>query len=674
MRGTSDILEGIPRTLLKSVAKHYTKVHKRQQQDGSEEGSGEEEEEDPEGGRGRGGSSGSSDSEGGRSDASDGSGCSSGEEGGRGRGRRRRARRSASHKRGKKEAPAPSDSEAEKPVPVAAAAAAAAELPVSPPPALAPVPESAAERRGGGGGGGSRGGSAGSGSRASSTGPRVPSTSLAAPGEARLALQLQSDAAGSGRSSSSTGPGAPAAVVISAVGFGGEGEGDEGRLDPSPPASALSSTKRLGSGTGKPAAGSDEAGGSGRQPLILALLQDDSSQSHGSFKLEGGSKPKAGKGRDSRSDSGSEEDPKLRLQLGRGGPRRQNAASAAQGGTPGGGILRRPSMQGQAFKLEAAGAAPAQKEKAGEKLMITAAEASGGDEEEGEKEKSKRHKKEKAERKEKKKEEDEKEKKKKKDAAAAAAGEGHGPDILTLLTRKYTVAFIVIAGIFIVNFVVCFVILGSGRNFAIEINLGGRRRSIARELAFYARELYINDDLFLPRFEVHERLVQKAALFKQVHQALKYGDPELRVYGANGRNKALDNVMYDAECLRIDASKCVDGRVNDMQLVGLFLLNGLDALVVGLLDLVIEIMQEAAPDLLLTGKEDPRTAAAFRRNYERLNSEKLTALMEIDDGDLDDGLAQAALAIIAESQASMAVVELMEASAGYLHIIICNNL
>eukprot|EP00741_Cyanophora_paradoxa_P016200 tig00000042_g15640.t1 len=247
-----------------------------------------------------------------------------------------------------------------------------------------------------------------------------------------------------------------------------------------------------------------------------------------------------------------------------------------------------------------------------------------------------------------------KEEEKKKNARKGDEGEKQGADILTKLTYKYTAAFFVIAGIFVVNFVVCFVILDAGKNYSYEINLAGRRRSIAREVAFYARELYINGAIFLPRDDIYARLVKKAALFKQIHQALKFGDPEFHVLGANGRNRHLAEIMYTPSCLRLNEAKCVEGRVADMQLVA----NGLDALVMGVLDLVVAIQQETAPDLLLTGKEDARYAQS---NNFAVQSSKLDLMMEVDDGDLDDGLNRAAAAFVAESLASMAVIEMMEA-------------
>eukprot|EP00741_Cyanophora_paradoxa_P017446 tig00020965_g16855.t1 len=302
-------------------------------------------------------------------------------------------------------------------------------------------------------------------------------------------------------------------------------------------------------------------------------------------------------------------------------PRRRSVEAGAAPAGAGQGILRKPSMD--------------------EKQMVEAvkgAEAEGkakGDKAEQEADEKKKKK--------------EEEKKKKKAAKAAAAGEreGHGPDVLDLLTRKYMLSFILIGGIFIANFLICFFILDAGKNFAFEINLAGRRRSIAREVAFYTRELYINDGIFLERDDIYFRLVKKVALFKEIHQGLKSGDPSLN---------ELDKVMYDApQCLRLAESKCTKDRVEDLELVD----NGLDALVMGVLDLVIAIMQETTPDLLLTGKEDP--SIVVKKNYFNINSKNLDLMMEIDDGDLDDGLNRAAAAFVTEAINSMSIIELIEA-------------
>eukprot|EP00741_Cyanophora_paradoxa_P019201 tig00000215_g18537.t1 len=288
------------------------------------------------------------------------------------------------------------------------------------------------------------------------------------------------------------------------------------------------------------------------------------------------------------------------------------------------------------------------------------AAAAEADAEESKKEAAAKAEKEAADRK---KEEEERKSKKKK--GKAEEGESRGPDVLDLLTRKYMLSFILIGGIFIANFLICYFILDAGKNFAFEINLAGRRRSIAREVAFYTRELYINDGIFLPRAEIFHRLVQKArapmftqlvALFKEIHQGLKSGDPAHNVYGADGRNKELDRIMYDApQCLRLAADKCNRDRVHDIELVD----NGLDALVMGVLDLVIAIMQETTPDLLLTGKEDE--SIVVHDNYFHINSNNLNLMMEIDDGDLDDGLNRAAAALVTEAINSMSIIELIEA-------------
>eukprot|EP00741_Cyanophora_paradoxa_P008287 tig00001284_g8016.t1 len=672
MRGVSDILSGIPRPLLKQVAKHYSKAHKRaQDEDGSDASASDGEEggksrrgsasssseaasgdEDSDGGRARSRSTrrlrlqrkkpaeeeaAGSDEEGGPDPKSDGD-----REGGAGEkkarkkhGGRKEKKRGASRRKQKKGKAAESDTGAtsvtESEAEVKAAAAAAA-VPVPPLPALKAGRRSRGGRRGawrrpdaGADAGplGSFTGSTGSrtgGSGAKAAHPKTPVSSVCprrpgppppprGPSGARrrqeelLALPDLMDApypeAGKGGKNGKAGGEERRAIVADLF--------PELRR----PSAALERRPSVASGGmlrgGRPREpGRHDAGaggGAGGEGLPAAL----------------------------RLAIGEEEDPKAALQL------PPKAAPPAEEGA-GKGKGRKKRGEGEDPEAEAAKSGKSEK-----KEKSSGSGSSSGDEAA-------------------------KKKKKEREKKKGEEGESRGPDILDMLTRKYTIAFVsmrrfcrtgarqrassqvIIGGIFIVNFIVCFVILDAGKGFAYEINLGGRRRSIAREVAFYARELYINDGIFLERQDIFERLQQKTELFKSIHQGLKFGDKEFQVTGANGRNKALDTIMYDSECLRLQQSKCTPDRVEDMQLV----VNGLDALVMGVVDIVTMIMQETAPDLLLTGKEDP--SIVRKNNYNNLNSKQLNLMMEIDEGDLDDGLNQAVGAIVTEAVASMAAL------------------
>eukprot|EP00741_Cyanophora_paradoxa_P022880 tig00021522_g22100.t1 len=654
MRGMSDILEGIPRPLLKQIAKHYSKAQKRDR-----EGDSEEEEEEEGGAKGANSSDSSREST--KSLGSDGA-----EDGGRqksarrskpsrrsrasGKGKEREEKEAASEssadekekkerRKGKRkekggsrkrgaakkyeveksagEASETTAAELEGPaeskrmsmsVDVVPAATAAAPAPAAARVSASSIEKSSAD------GAGSRGGSAGS-RRASR--PPSGSAAAAAAGPAVVGdLELE----------------APSSPEQGTLGVGGA---DTARSSEEP--EAVLAIPELGD--------ADEA--------LVRILQSIRPASADSYtdKLKANSKTgvasapaSASSGHGAGSWTPDEEDQRKErrdrsasIQLTH-KPRPTPLVRQGSNGGATGGILRKAAAEAAASADEDKPKAPAHhKRHAGGKEAQEGAEKSSSCGEEAKKDKKKK-----------------KDAEQKQKARRGDEGEKQGADILTKLTYKYTAAFFVIAGIFIVNFVVCFIILDAGKNYAYEINLSGRRRSIAREVAFYARELYFQGAIFLPRAEVFERLVRKAALLKEIHQALKFGNPELNVLGANGRNKQLDSIMYDPGCLRLDAAKCVDNRVEDMQLVT----NGLDALVMGVTDLVVEIMQETTPDLLITGKEE---AKYIKKNNFDIKSNKLDLIMEIDDGDLDDGLNRAAAAFVAESLTSMGVIETMEA-------------
>eukprot|EP00741_Cyanophora_paradoxa_P022879 tig00021522_g22099.t1 len=647
MRGMSDILEGIPRPLLKQIAKHYSKAQKRDR-----EGDSEEEEEEEGGAKGANSSDSSREST--KSLGSDGA-----EDGGRqksarrskpsrrsrasGKGKEREEKEAASEssadEKGKKERrkgkrkekggsrkrgaakkyeveksageasettaaelEAPTESKRmSMPVDVVPAAAAAAPAPAS----ATAVEKTSVD------GAGSRGGSAGS-RRASR--PPSGSAAAAAAGPAVVGdLELE----------------APSSPEQGTLGVGGAGTA---RSSEEPEAVLAIPELR----------DADEA--------LVHVLQSIRPASADSDKLKANSKTgvasapaSASSGHGAGSWTPDEEDQRKErrdrsasIQLTQ-KPRTTPLVRQGSNGGATGGILRKAAAEAAASADEDKPKAPAHhKRQASGKEAQEGAEKSSSSGEDAKKDKKKK-----------------KDAEQKQKARRGDEGEKQGADILTKLTYKYTAAFFVIAGIFIVNFMVCFIILDAGKNYAYEINLAGRRRSIAREVPFYARELYMQGVIFLPRAQVFERLMKKMALLKEIHQALKFGDPELNVLGANGRNKQLDAIMYEPGCLRLNAAKCVDNRVADMQLVD----NGLDALVLGFGDLLIELLLETAPDLLLTGKEDKK----YIKPNTTPNSATLDLIMDIDDGDLDDGLNRAAAAFVAESLTSMGVIETMEA-------------
>eukprot|EP00741_Cyanophora_paradoxa_P005938 tig00000949_g5756.t1 len=683
MRGVSDILEGIPRPLLKQVAKYYSKAQKRDRE-------GDSEEEGEEGGKGGNSSDSSRSSKSGRSGASDDEGRpksarrakkerrrpskddASDSEGDKEEKKERRKKgkkekRDKASKKGKKyeaeakkgageasetdgnatqtlaeaDEAAASGGEERKPhrteSKLRAQDLAALEAPVAP--AAAAAAEDASARAAG-----SRGGSAGS-RRASAPPSR---------GSDRQRLMAGSVAAGPARAPAVVGDlevtSAPLRDILE--GLAAPEEGGEG-----------ASSGRAG---GRSDAGSLEA-----EVLAVPELQEDASGA-AVHVLRGASAEKGGKGGKEglelalggKLKSGSFNSSVARNSASSGSDDERAAAAKRRSRTASIQLTQKPKLGrinstggagGGILRKVAEGVAQEEDSKAHAHKVHEHKKTKEGAESSGDEGKKKEKKgKDSDDEKQKEKEKERKKKKEEKKKQKGDEGEKQGADILTKLTYKYTASFFVIAGIFIINFVVCFVILDAGKNYSYEINLAGRRRSIAREVAFYARELYINDGIFLERDDIYGRLVKKAALFKEIHQALKFGDTDLHVLGANGRNKQLDEVMYMSTCLRINEAKCTEGRVTDMQLV----VNGLDALVIGVVDLITEILQETAPDLLLTGKEDP--SVVRHKNYE-LTSTKLELLMEIDDGDLDDGLNQAAAAFVAESLTSMGVIEMMEA-------------
>eukprot|EP00741_Cyanophora_paradoxa_P016701 tig00020938_g16130.t1 len=160
--------------------------------------------------------------------------------------------------------------------------------------------------------------------------------------------------------------------------------------------------------------------------------------------------------------------------------------------------------------------------------------------------------------------------KKKAQADAADAKKDTGPDVLTVLTYKYLTAFVILGAIIAVNFFVCFFILEKGKPFAAELDYSGRRRSVAREIYFYAKELYVNDGMYLARAPLYARMKNRLDRLRLHEQNLKFGNSlaEFQLPGTDKRNAKLDALMYDSpQCLLANKEKCTETRNEDMQLV-----------------------------------------------------------------------------------------------------------
>eukprot|EP00741_Cyanophora_paradoxa_P013219 tig00000178_g12769.t1 len=99
----------------------------------------------------------------------------------------------------------------------------------------------------------------------------------------------------------------------------------------------------------------------------------------------------------------------------------------------------------------------------------------------------------------------------------------------------------------------------SSRSFAQEVMQAGVRRSLAREMMFFARELYLNQS------------ITNMELFREIDLGLKFGSPSLKLPGSDNRYAPQDHLNYDKNQCMAESGDCSDlnPRERAMFMVGL---------------------------------------------------------------------------------------------------------
>lgn len=71
-----------------------------------------------------------------------------------------------------------------------------------------------------------------------------------------------------------------------------------------------------------------------------------------------------------------------------------------------------------------------------------------------------------------------------------------------------------------------------------------------------AKELHINDGVVAPRERIIEVLETKKERMRFVHDALRFGDEEIGLPGADNRAAEMNQLLYDEGCLLTDSELC----------------------------------------------------------------------------------------------------------------------
>eukprot|EP00276_Gloeochaete_wittrockiana_P001431 CAMPEP_0184676918 /NCGR_PEP_ID=MMETSP0308-20130426/88605_1 /TAXON_ID=38269 /ORGANISM="Gloeochaete witrockiana, Strain SAG 46.84" /LENGTH=1343 /DNA_ID=CAMNT_0027124781 /DNA_START=958 /DNA_END=4989 /DNA_ORIENTATION=- len=161
-------------------------------------------------------------------------------------------------------------------------------------------------------------------------------------------------------------------------------------------------------------------------------------------------------------------------------------------------------------------------------------------------------------------------------------------DIVAVLSKRYLIAFSLIALTSAANFVCVFMFLSSTQYSSAFINYGGKRSYHVTELHFYARELFINDGLVASKPVLAQRLERCIDNLRQVHSNLVSGNASAYILPGLIRYGPQDFLLFKEKCLHVDPSNCVEGEVQNMASVT----SGLDFLLQTIMDRALVVLQD----------------------------------------------------------------------------------
>jgi len=161
-------------------------------------------------------------------------------------------------------------------------------------------------------------------------------------------------------------------------------------------------------------------------------------------------------------------------------------------------------------------------------------------------------------------------------------------DIVSILSRRSTMALILIALTSSVNFVVCFLFLSSTQSYSQFINFSGKRFDLSTRVILYARELFINDGIIAGKQVLAQRLESAVWELRHVHTALTQGNETLGLPTGIARQGAQDFLLYKETCLHTLPEDCKPNAIASMPIIT----NGLDYLIQVMVDRVLVVLQD----------------------------------------------------------------------------------
>jgi len=127
-------------------------------------------------------------------------------------------------------------------------------------------------------------------------------------------------------------------------------------------------------------------------------------------------------------------------------------------------------------------------------------------------------------------------------------------DIFQKMRWRYQMGFAVLGLLAVVSFAVAYMCIQSTQYAGSELRYAGRRRYLARYLAFLAREAFLEDPATLgeSQFSILSDLMASLEAFADIHRGLLYGNANWRLPGVVGRYSPHDQLLFGGVCLRPD--------------------------------------------------------------------------------------------------------------------------
>eukprot|EP00741_Cyanophora_paradoxa_P013215 tig00000178_g12765.t1 len=188
----------------------------------------------------------------------------------------------------------------------------------------------------------------------------------------------------------------------------------------------------------------------------------------------------------------------------------------------------------------------------------------------------------------------------------------------------------------------------SSRSFAQEVMQAGVRRSLAREMMFFARELYLNQSIVMSRETMISRFQTNMELFREIDLGLKFGSPSLKLPGSDNRYAPQDRLNYDKNQCLAESGDCSDltPRERAMFMVGL------NSLTERYLSGCLQILQDNLCEI---------EGCTSQAKYTYSTSQSLKEIEIISRRYLDRGMRTAIDLYIQETEANIAMILMIEA-------------